>query len=144
MAQTPAPVATAFVDTPQPIVKVMRLYKPTIHVCTPVPELTFLSHAPSVSQEFAFSEMLLLPESFGDIYMGETFCAYVSMVNSSDAALRNVNLNTRLQTSNSNFDLPDVRSPQPTTVVCAQSRLCLHPYAHTPACLHTCLQDKRA
>ena len=42
--------------------------------------------------------MMMLPQSFGDIYLGETFSCYISMCNCSAVALSNVGLKVEVQT----------------------------------------------
>jgi hypothetical protein len=61
--------------------------------------------------DFSISPFLLLPDSFGDIYTGELFSAYIAVVNGNqDEALMQVSLSVRLQTANSTYDLPDCRA----------------------------------
>ena len=57
---------------------------------------------------------MLLPDSFGDIYLGETFSAYVAVVNGSDGVLfSNVSMQLDLLSTNSTVELKDIRtSPQ--------------------------------
>ncbi|CAM9824000.1 unnamed protein product [Hapterophycus canaliculatus] len=52
----------------QPTLRVMRLYKP---------RLDGRRVLPSCSGDFALGSALKLPDSFGNIYLGETFTAYI-------------------------------------------------------------------
>lgn len=72
----------------------------------------------SESAEFTLSSHLLLPDSFGDIYLGEKFAAYISIVNGfANIPFYNVNLSIRLQTASSVLDLSDSRpSPSPSSL----------------------------
>ena len=85
----------------QPTLRVMRLYKPSLHATQPLP---YCAHADAlarggtrgclldaasaagggaagVNDEFSLSSCLRLPDSFGSIYRGEAFCAYISVLN---------------------------------------------------------------
>lgn len=100
----------------------MRLYKPGLHsvptYIQSVPAATkgALSSSSASSREaehlsdFALSPFLLLPDSFGDIYLGEEFSAYVAVVNGmQDGPFHNVSLTLRLLATNATHDLLDVR-----------------------------------
>ncbi len=98
-------------DELQPTVRVMRLYRPNLHG---IHQFSSYSKSEdgssgvvgSVPSDFAISPYLLFPDSFSDIYCGETFSAYIAVVNgSNDHALQLVKLNIRLQTSSSSYDL---------------------------------------
>lgn len=57
------------------------------------------------------SPYLLLPDSFGDIYAGEKFSAYIAVVNGfTQVPFYQVTLAVRLQTSTTVIDLADTRS----------------------------------
>jgi hypothetical protein len=61
--------------------------------------------------EFTLSPFLLLPDSFGDIYAGEKFSAYIAVVNGfAQVPFYQVNLAVRLQTATTVIDLADTRS----------------------------------
>ncbi|KAF0683082.1 Aste57867_24862 [Aphanomyces stellatus] len=75
----------------------MRLYKPR------------LSIEKSYRREFALSNMLLLPDSFGNIYLGETFSSYISVINQFSCDLHQVGLTAKLQTPTTRSDLSDRR-----------------------------------
>lgn len=82
-------------------------YKPGFHIAATVPAL------PSTGggSDFALSSHLLLPDSFGDIYLGEKFSAYVAIVNGyPQIPFYNVTLSVRLQTESTVFELQDVRA----------------------------------
>ena len=58
----------------------------------------------------SLSPFLLLPDSFGDIYSGEKFSAYIAVVNGhQNTSFFNVSLAVRLQTASSVVDLIDTR-----------------------------------
>jgi hypothetical protein len=79
-------------------------YTPTL----PPSTHTEFSNVEKTSSDFAISPFLMLPDSFGDIYAGELFSAYVAIVNGvSDTAFQDVSLSARLQTSNATHDLFD-------------------------------------
>ena len=96
----------ALPPAPQPIVRVMRLYKPGTHMIQTTPQLDGnLSIC-----GFPLSSYILLPDSFGDIYYGEAFNAYIAVVNGlQNQAFHSVSLSIRLQTANSIIDLKDQR-----------------------------------
>lgn len=73
---SPAPADTS----EQPTLRVMRLYKPRLEGRRVLPSCsTQCAAASSVRGEgdFALSSALKLPDSFGNIYLGETFTAYI-------------------------------------------------------------------
>ena len=95
----------------QPTVRVMRLYKPCMHVIPTIPPT--IESGISRNADFAVSPFLLLPDSFGDIYTGELFSAYVAVVNGNqDSLFTQVTLSVRLQTTNAIHDLSDSRPVQ--------------------------------
>jgi hypothetical protein len=114
MAQQ-APPPRPIVDGPQPTVRVMRLYKPLMHNNSIITPLTSNPHVGMdyntiADPDFLLSQYLLLPDSFGDIYLGELFSAYVSVVNGiQDTTYQQVTLSIRLQTLNAAHDLYDSR-----------------------------------
>ncbi|OQR85963.1 hypothetical protein ACHHYP_11136 [Achlya hypogyna] len=83
--------------TTQPTLKVMRLYKPRLNV------------EPTYGRDFELSNMLLLPDSFGNIYLGETFSSYISVINQFACELQQVGLTAKLQTPTTRSDLVDTR-----------------------------------
>lgn len=47
---------------------------------------------------WGLSDMMVLPQAFGSIYLGETFCSYVSVSNHSDHDVTSVTVRAELQT----------------------------------------------
>jgi len=90
-------------------------YKPSLFANNSSPGIVQASckdHGYS-SNDFGISPFISLPDSFGDIYIGETFTVYVAVLNAlQDSSLHNASLSLRLQTANSTHDLLDIR-PQP-------------------------------
>ena len=78
---------------PVPVsLKVLRLCKPSLHFAMPV---SFPPCAPTDDKPqpgVALSGMLTLPQSFGDIYLGETFGCYISLCNVAPIELSHVGL----------------------------------------------------
>lgn len=78
------------------------------------------------TNDFIISPYILLPDSFGDIYLGETFSAYIAVVTGiQEIPLHNVFLTVRLQTISTNYDLSDVR---PLNAVPSGSAKVLQPF----------------
>ena len=78
--------------------KVLRLCKPSLHFAMHV---SFLHCAPVDDEPqpgVALSGMLTLPQSFGDIYLGETFSCYISLCNVAPVELAHVGLKVEVQT----------------------------------------------
>ena len=78
--------------------KVMRLCRPSLGFGLPVPFETGPPKPTPADADFALSGMMMLPQSFGDIYLGETFSCYISMCNCSAVSLSNVGLKVEVQT----------------------------------------------
>ena len=58
------------------------------------------------------SGLLVLPQAFGAIYMGETFCSYVSIGNHSSYEVRDVVIKAEMQTERQRLVLSDTsKSP---------------------------------
>ena len=75
---------------PSPTLRVMRLYKPKLYTQK-------RGGAPGAMR---LTSALVLPDSFGNIYKGETFFAYVSVLNAEEApspTLLEVNVSAKLQ-----------------------------------------------
>ncbi|KAJ1428288.1 hypothetical protein B484DRAFT_69098 [Ochromonadaceae sp. CCMP2298] len=69
------------------------------------------SNPPAHLDDFSLSPFLLLPDSFGDIYAGETFSAYIAVVNGyPQIPFQNVSLAVRFQSATTVIDLADVRA----------------------------------
>lgn len=94
--------ATATVYEIQPTVRVMRLYKPNMPLVPTIPPLA----KPTDCVNFAISPNFLLPDNFGEIFVGENFSAYVSIVGT-DSAVNSVTVSVKLQTANETIDLVD-------------------------------------
>ncbi|KAF9899744.1 hypothetical protein BX616_002867 [Lobosporangium transversale] len=62
--------------------------------------------------DFGVSELLTMPASFGNIYLGETFTSYICANNESAHPVRDVILKAELQTSTLRFALSDTLSNQ--------------------------------
>lgn len=70
----------------------------------------FLLH--DSSDAMGLSGLLVLPQSFGAIYLGETFCSYISINNSSDIEVRDVSIKAEIQTEKQRILLLDTcKSP---------------------------------
>ncbi|KAI4304354.1 hypothetical protein MLD38_039879 [Melastoma candidum] len=70
----------------------------------------FLLRHPTDSS--GLSGLLLLPQSFGAIYLGETFCSYISINNSSNFEVRDVTIKAEIQTEKQRILLLDTtKSP---------------------------------
>ncbi|TYG97307.1 hypothetical protein ES288_A10G028400v1 [Gossypium darwinii] len=70
----------------------------------------FLLHHPS--DAMGFSGLLVLPQSFGAIYLGETFCSYISINNSSNFEVKDVIIKAEIQTERERILLLDTsKSP---------------------------------
>ncbi len=78
--------------------KVMRLCKPSFHFSLPVPFPPAAPAAGDPEPGIALSPMLALPQSFGDIYLGETFSCYISLCNIAPVELAHVGLKVEVQT----------------------------------------------
>ena len=73
-------------------------YKPGFHFTPTFPQAE--SDELVKISKFPLSPFLLLPDSFGDIYTGEKFSAYIAVVNGhQNISFSNLSLSVRLQTS---------------------------------------------
>ncbi|KAG6778723.1 hypothetical protein POTOM_015067 [Populus tomentosa] len=79
----------------------------------------FLLQNPSDS--FGLSGLLVLPQSFGAIYLGETFCSYVSINNSSNFEVRDIVIKAEMQTERQRILLLDT-SKTPVESIRASGR----------------------
>ncbi|XP_054278638.1 trafficking protein particle complex subunit 13-like [Macrosteles quadrilineatus] len=92
--------------------KVMRLTRPTLAspVCVQTESTDLLGMvlnnqlknditAVPGAESFAIGQFLLLPQSFGNIYLGETFSSYICVHNDSTQSAKDVTLKADLQTS---------------------------------------------
>merc|ERR1719305_1953177 len=79
--------------------KVMRLCKPGFFFRLPVPFQPGEQGASSLREDdYGLSGTLTLPQSFGDIYLGETFSCYISLCNVAPIELSHVGLKIEVQT----------------------------------------------
>ncbi|GMY37324.1 trafficking protein particle complex subunit 13 [Fagus crenata] len=70
----------------------------------------FLLH--DSSDPMGLSSLLVLPQSFGAIYLGETFCSYISINNSSNFEVKDVVIKAEIQTERQRILLLDTtKSP---------------------------------
>ncbi|XP_041026047.1 trafficking protein particle complex subunit 13 [Juglans microcarpa x Juglans regia] len=70
----------------------------------------FLLHDPS--DPMGLSGLLVLPQAFGAIYLGETFCSYISINNSSNFEVKDVVIKAEIQTERQRILLLDTsKSP---------------------------------
>lgn len=72
---------------------------------------------PASGVDNILSSHLLLPDNFGDIYLGERFSAYISVVNGfPQVPFFNVTMSVKLQETSSVIDLFDVRASNLSTM----------------------------
>lgn len=110
--------------------KVMRLTRPTlvgpqIISCEPrdLPQLSLKQVLESEGTAIAGSEFLaagqfmLLPQSFGNIYLGETFSSYICVHNCTSHSVEGVTVKADLQSNNTRINLPmHENKAKPTTL----------------------------
>jgi hypothetical protein len=95
----PPPAGPPPPDAQNPVtLKVMRLCKPAFAFSLPVPFPPIPPADSAPEPGIALSGMLSLPQSFGDIYLGETFSCYISLCNISPISLAQVGLKVEVQT----------------------------------------------
>ncbi|XP_031552970.1 trafficking protein particle complex subunit 13-like [Actinia tenebrosa] len=98
--------------------KVMRLTKPSMYTNVPVhceaqdlPGTIFKeSHDADIATikgvyNFGLGDLLVLPQTFGNIFLGETFSSYVSVHNDSNQTVKDIVIKTDLQTSSQRLTL---------------------------------------
>ena len=91
----------------------MRLCKPGFFFRLPVPFQPGEQGASSLCEEdYGLSGTLTLPQSFGDIYLGETFSCYISLCNSAPIQLSSVGLKVEVQTQLTRETLSDSSTPE--------------------------------
>ena len=92
-----------------------------MYVASTVPNLNAgYNNVSLVASDFSVSPFILLPESFGDIFVGELFSAYIAVVNGvQDKQFDEVAMAIRLQTANATHDLMDHRPVEGVTSGCA-------------------------
>lgn len=85
----------------------MRLCKPSFHFSLPVPFPPVAPAGGDPEPGVALSPMLALPQSFGDIFLGETFSCYISLCNIAPIELAQVGLKVEVQTTLARETLSD-------------------------------------
>lgn len=103
--------------------KVMRLTRPSLFCTLPVCldaggvdlagdvfHRDLMADCASVAglEEFTVGNLLMLPQSFGNIYLGETFTSYISVNNDSSQIVRDVSVKGDLQTSSQRIPLSGI------------------------------------
>lgn len=75
-------------------------------------QLSYLSEKEDrlINTSFGLTDSLILPNSFGNIYLGETFSSYLSINNESASNIQEVGIKAELQTSSQRFTLIDTIS----------------------------------
>ena len=115
-----SPSAGSSASVANPItLKVMRLCKPSLTFGLPIPFPPPAGDHGSTSPlepepNTALSGMLSLPQSFGDIYLGETFSCYISLCNTSPIDLAQVGLKVEVQTQLQRETLSDSSATEET------------------------------
>ncbi|MED6132034.1 hypothetical protein PIB30_015396 [Stylosanthes scabra] len=102
-------------DDPLAASSLPPLLSPTTSSPSPDPNYRhrFLLH--HSSDAMGLSALLVLPQSFGAIYLGETFCSYISINNSSTFEVREVIIKAEIQTERQRILLLDTsKSPVET------------------------------
>jgi len=105
-------------------VRVMRLSKPALFPNVPIyGEEESSSFLQGQSRDIAIgndhsvlSQLLILPYSFGNVFLGEIFSAIVSLHNQGDQNLRDVILKTDIQTATQRISLNSTDPNEPTKV----------------------------
>jgi len=98
--------------------KVMRLTKPTLsQTCVPSSDTTDIAqdmfkqkliedvNSLEKLEELELGKLLILPQAFGNIYLGETFCSYICIHNDSTEECKKITLKADLQTSTQRISL---------------------------------------
>eukprot|EP00271_Cylindrocystis_brebissonii_P015586 TRINITY_DN38520_c0_g1_i1.p1 TRINITY_DN38520_c0_g1~~TRINITY_DN38520_c0_g1_i1.p1 ORF type:complete len:454 (-),score=82.78 TRINITY_DN38520_c0_g1_i1:56-1417(-) len=70
---------------------------------------------------FGLTGMMVLPQAFGSIYLGETFCSYISVGNHTNQSVTNVQVKAELQTERQRLVLAD-NSKTPIDVLGPEGR----------------------
>ncbi|KAK9057996.1 hypothetical protein SSX86_022836 [Deinandra increscens subsp. villosa] len=76
----------------------------------------FLLHDDHPSDAMGLPGMLVLPQSFGAIYLGETFCSYISINNSSSFEVRDIVIKAEIQTERQRILLLDTTKTPVETI----------------------------
>jgi trafficking protein particle complex subunit 13 len=101
--------------------KVLRLSKPSFHHRSEIKAVEFLLKDAREEEEFqsdlGVGDFLALPPAFGNIYLGETFTAYLCVNNDSNTSVSEVAFKAELQTTSQRFTLADTIGTTPTNSV---------------------------
>uniref|UniRef100_H2ZJW1 Trafficking protein particle complex subunit 13 n=1 Tax=Ciona savignyi TaxID=51511 RepID=H2ZJW1_CIOSA len=93
------------------ILRVMRLTKPSIITSSPLHNEasdtlpSIMGHSSTQLPAYGTGETLILPHSFGNIFLGETFVSYLSVNNESGSDVTSVSLTADLQTGSQRITL---------------------------------------
>jgi trafficking protein particle complex subunit 13 len=100
--------------------KVMRLLKPNIHsamTCFTEPshssdkysrillEPAFSSSIKSDESSFCLTDFLVIPQTFGNLYIGETFTSYICLHNHSSMKVKDLNIKVELRMTSQKIPL---------------------------------------
>ncbi|KAI8899613.1 hypothetical protein BC833DRAFT_614574 [Globomyces pollinis-pini] len=101
--------------------KVLRLSKPTFQITSEIVDPSINPLIPIESdtsvdflKELGISDLLAVPASFGNIYLGETFDSYLCVNNDSPTAVSDVSFKAELQTTSQRFTLADTIGTTPS------------------------------
>lgn len=123
ISQTSMPIMDPLKTIEPLAVRVMRLSKPALYQNIPIyaeeecssSSAAFLvgqSRDPAICVDHSISsQFLILPYSFGNVFLGEVFSAIVSLHNQSDLNLRDVVLKTDIQTASQRIPLSSSNDP---------------------------------
>ncbi|KAJ4982460.1 hypothetical protein NE237_033297 [Protea cynaroides] len=101
-------------DDPVAAYQLPRLFSQFVNRKAGEPDLTYCNRfeLQSPTDALGLSGLLILPLAFGAIYLGETFCSYVSINNSSNFEVRDVIIKAEIQTERQRLLLLDTtKSP---------------------------------
>jgi len=100
-----------------PTLKVMRLQAPHLATATSSSSSSSSSGGLLLSPTNQLTSSLLLPDSFGAIHVGETFVAYLGILNTSlDLPVRGLTVSSQLQTPTRRIVLPSRLDNTPTDI----------------------------
>ena len=87
----------------------MRLNKPTLHINRPLAS-PLLRNMHTVDGAHAVTNLLSLPDTPGDTYLGQVFSAYVRATNMHDTPVKNVKVTVEMHTPTARVSLKDKRA----------------------------------
>ena len=90
-------------------ITVMRLNKPTLHINRPLAS-PLLRNMHTVDGAHAVTNLLSLPDTPGDTYLGQVFSAYVRATNMHDTPVKNVKVTVEMHTPTARVSLKDKRA----------------------------------